>query len=1063
MSDERKKELIVIAHEHKTATRYIRETLDHSVIVLPTYLQNLDSYFKDFYQSDEDNYFSNLSLDFKYKMWVYMKGGRVRDKDEDLYLSIRIDDIHIKSWGENYRKEVEEDGKRYEVWSEKQRELKRLDPLLTSKFEINSFDEVYFFPTREKTLQCIFDQLEVSFTFPLAMMVNYNELETKRDKEYIMGDLLKEYSDTYYKAHTSYKKDIYKHFEIEDLEKLILEIKEREYLYVEKPFIHVLYKEKGVNIVIQEDEYTHKLMRVYIKYSDGDKIKSIKEKVKDELLGIHLTLYEKTNYNGFFNILKHDFSVNFTLIADMLFTAPLFKDFLINQESDKATKEKDNLSLYYIEPWNQFKNGNDPDNREYRENKITFSITNQSDGLRIQITRCKNVEKFKYVITRIFATYDKIKDTIIKSYNDILNQSTRLLGVSTLLSTEEGKKKGKTKQKKSGERTRFEILKDELSYLFTTSYTSSISCQNNQLPKFYDTEEEANRAVEELKVKFGKDDLYSLGFPSDEHLQELKQTSKGKEVIKKWYVCDQDKKFVYPGLKSTENKKLDKDYLFNNSYVPCCFKKNQQTKKGNAWDKYFNKVIKEKTISKLIKSNKILVKGQTGELKDNIHLLLEAADPLNTYVRHYTPISPHSFIESVLLSLGKDTNDLQTIRNELTQDDALLNVVKQECFDMTLQEIKEFIQSERYFDPRLFTRLLEEKYKCNILVFERNKSIPKGNILKRRSKYYLSSYLSDTQLDSVLIIEHTGGVTYQTSYPHCEYILKKSSGQMDSKIFRILSQNFEKMDQLPYKIMDIIIPFKSEDLESQYIDDYGKTRVLKLKTGLYVETSPLPPLPLPLFKMSQIKKSDLNSIYAFAQTYRLRLQSQKILNNNVVSLCFVRDGVEYIVHLKTSCTKMEGVLTQDYLSYISVNKHSKYRQWLQMKKITQHILEEARFALSKKLNEDQSEVNPYIFIYTYIQENTVIDKNFKYANLNDEFGKKRGVFNENGKLVLVDNEMKQNVLYTLFLDYVRNKNNLVDKYKRLRIHKDYNSLLDFTPHRNEALFYGLEAFLGWLG
>ena len=64
---------------------------------------------------------------------------------------------------------------------------------------------------------------------------------------------------------------------------------------------------------------------------------------------------------------------------------------------------------------------------------------------------------------------------------------------------------------------------------------------------------------------------------------------------------------------------------------------------------------------------------------------------------------------------------------------------RQELYDLTSNQIIDLLQSDTYLDPRLFIRLLEDKFKCNI-----------NPIIEANNKGFL--YLSNKEFASFIIV-----------------------------------------------------------------------------------------------------------------------------------------------------------------------------------------------------------------------------------------------------------------------------------------------------------------------
>ena len=120
---------------------------------------------------------------------------------------------------------------------------------------------------------------------------------------------------------------------------------------------------------------------------------------------------------------------------------------------------------------------------------------------------------------------------------------------------------------------------------------------------------------------------------------------------------------------------------------------------------------------------------------------------------------------------------------------------KQEMYDYTTDEIINKINNnDEYFDPKLFIRILEIKYNCNIFIFTRNN---KGQlILPRHIKGY---YKIKNKNKSVFIYEHMGSDTDRAEYPQCEIIVRKGIDET------VTTDNFDYNSDISKNIYNVFL------------------------------------------------------------------------------------------------------------------------------------------------------------------------------------------------------------------------------------------------------------------
>ena len=193
----------------------------------------------------------------------------------------------------------------------------------------------------------------------------------------------------------------------------------------------------------------------------------------------------------------------------------------------------------------------------------------------------------------------------------------------------------------------------------------------------------------------------------------------------KLYICP-DEEYPFPGVKENRNLSNRDDY----PYLPCCYKKPQTGSKNYKayYGENLEKAIEEKN-RRVILTNRILGIDVFGVLPEYLNRLLLSFDPDKYYYRQGVSRSPNSFIECVQYAIGgsvyaKDDiksiqEGLKNIRLNLVQEKKYIGVCKQENYDITELAITQHLrQTQLYFDPKKYVRILEEYYNCNIYLFD---------------------------------------------------------------------------------------------------------------------------------------------------------------------------------------------------------------------------------------------------------------------------------------------------------------------------------------------------------
>ena len=372
-------------------------------------------------------------------------------------------------------------------------------------------------------------------------------------------------------------------------------------------------------------------------------------------------------------------------------------------------------------------------------------------------------------MSKLLALYNTEKEDVVRFYE-------RYLGPGIL------EKAGKKVVRTTGKI----FLKDIDPELFDPRMSNySRQCQPKFQPRIVNDEEAEQLQDEDKEVmKYPKPDAY--GDPRN-------------------YVCDRPEniasKHIYPGVKvNNYNQQHIKKY----PVLPCCYTKPQNTTK--AWREYYDKTPAAQqsdahdqtdggqdtdqgpVLGRIIQGVKFLQIDQMGELPQNIKKLLESYDDDYKYYRRGISLvgSPNSFLECCLQLFDIDFQETfgvgkQTTRDELNEfiiakrvelaRNSKLETIRQENYEFSVEEIYTNILNQNiYFDPHRYIRLLEDKYKINIILFSRINQ-PDGTFtIPHHSMNYLR--WNQQYEKTIMIYEHSGSDEVDaTDFPHCELIV----------------------------------------------------------------------------------------------------------------------------------------------------------------------------------------------------------------------------------------------------------------------------------------------------
>jgi hypothetical protein len=129
----------------------------------------------------------------------------------------------------------------------------------------------------------------------------------------------------------------------------------------------------------------------------------------------------------------------------------------------------------------------------------------------------------------------------------------------------------------------------------------------------------------------------------------------------------------------------------------------------------------------------------------------------------------------VEMSLKQKYDRVDIILNEISrQNDDFFVVSKQELYDYSYDDIRNyFIKKDAYIDPDLFINIFAIYYNCNIVVFNKNKKHPNGELSVPRNSITHLQYKPNPSLKTVIIIKYQPTEKDNLSWPYqCELLIK---------------------------------------------------------------------------------------------------------------------------------------------------------------------------------------------------------------------------------------------------------------------------------------------------
>lgn len=765
-----------------------------------------------------------------------------------------------------------------------------------------------------------------------------------------------------------------------------------------------------------------------------------------------------------------NFRLDRPIFLDLILLNKIISNFCNVDERLRINKEKGGVYLYF-----SF-NENDKD-----DDIITCSITEQvvektnqelmkrfkelkvnQPYMKLRITKVRNIEtaeKFKYVFSRILTIYSNERDKIINEYEKYINKFEDVL--KKLNNDIE------LKRRKSV-RTR-DMLKDVIPDQFTSGY-SRWSCPAGREPKIIGTKdgEDVPEEVNDLRSK----NVQVMLFPKENEV----------DYPKYYYSCHHNKNHKYPGLRINKLSNKQKYPI-----VPCCFKmdhlrKNSVLKEYYESDKINLSHFRDKKDDdddvknkRIFTTNKMLKPKQIGYLVKNINNYFATIDFEGSYYRKGVNIGPNSVIETILSVVDKNfekykQEELQKKIIKIREDIVKLvddSDVFQSAYNYTPETLKNYLRdTNKYFNPNLLCRLLEEFFKCNLFIFTQNEKNQDGIL---DSVYFKKQYLSykKEKKPYIFIYQHTGTDLDIKDYPHCELIYRVDNNnkkdidyyfKQNYEVVKRTEEIFRKIYISDLKNIDIELKFKTKII-SQGIDYNGKTRFLQFK-NICLLSSPLPPLILKQeYNYSPI---DIKIAEKFLKDEDVKIHTYKFSRNNIVGIRFYKDGFSFYIPIIPFVK--EGGNKDGEIIYPTNIAESQLTLYNDYHKITRYLIEYMLYLFSVKYKLDSKNgevtINDY-YIEKFVKEYTRVDPSFEYGVVPRIFSMKSGVMKDN-KLILTSNLALKKLVYILRV-YIRNNLELVKKYSEfIYIQSYYDDIKDFSYSNNNPIIYGNNSLIKWI-
>lgn len=770
-------------------------------------------------------------------------------------------------------------------------------------------------------------------------------------------------------------------------------------------------------------------INININYSEST-IDELKQKILSSLINLQMTITEETEeqLSGITFFPKQNFNVY--IMSDFIMNNSIASTFMAVDESKKASKTKAGLYLHFFIGQEEgtcsiiSKQAEKTDQEIKNVDRKIISLG--EDFIRLRVSKAKNIEiidSFIQNFSKLLRLYYESRDEIIGFYKKYIPSFGK-----------EGEEKGKKQYMISN--------RDLVPELFVSGY--SRRCPNP--PKIVD---------EEYKAK-------------NEQIMLFPKTPE--EGPQNYYVCE-DEKYAYIGLR-INNLKNKERY----QYIPCCYEKDQLSKKNSGYNAYLNNLKKNKGAQQnILVTDKFVFIDEFAQLPKNINNLFYSLDSNFEYFRKGVHNTKFSFLECVLEGALEDfsrrtRNDkLKILNREFESIVGYENmaVASQENPGYSVEQMRESLVKEPHMDPRRWIRLCEVIYDCKIFIFSKKPDSMEGIMETPNFKGIYLSY-NQKQKKTVFIYEHTGSESDRSFYPRCELIVKWNKSvdvsdihySFNGKIIEKYTDFLQKcvkqyyFNQIQNKITQInYFGELPQIFVSQIIDSYGKARGLLTKDGFILLTDPIPPLNLPLTNIIKNSVSSAKNIFDFIKKNGFNLKSQYIVKNTIKEINIVFNNYHFTIKTDIPDYKLDAPLelNQKYPDFGKIvegtyDSTGNTMYFNKIKKISSILLEYFVYMYSdfvknneiclesikdfvenkillKEKNEYIVPLLPFIY-YEYLEENNFV---------------------RDGKLIVPSNDVLRKLIYSLRLRIVINLFSVREYHKK-------HEITDFYVYIDQYLF-----------
>jgi hypothetical protein len=590
------------------------------------------------------------------------------------------------------------------------------------------------------------------------------------------------------------------------------------------------------------------------------------------------------------------------------------------------------------------------------------------------------------------------------------------------------------------------------------------------------------------------------------------------EAVKRYYVCNHTT-HPYPGLRKN---KLENKHKY--PYIPCCYIKNQDREGTKLRHYYVQTDIREQqtAVQDIFLSNKILPPGMSGVLPENIKQLFSMINPEPEYrfVRFGINNNYNSLLEAVMISLNhsnlqfvepEDRPPIVEKQRKLLNANAMVyaNSARQELYDHELEDIAERLKREK-LNALEFVHVMEQYFDCSIFLFTSNDKNPQGTLsippysqihvktIPTRPTVFIYQLSKLSEIHCELIVQTIVGLPKMLQNMTTVFTFNDHIVQQVWKVFTNINRTFTSTGpitpvMLPYvkgslymkPTKNIVIP-----VVSQYIDVYGKTRMINIKYNnelISVMCDPIAPYASPT--STNINRATVSDVLKICELFSGTIVEQRFNENNICREIVVIlpslsvqdprylvyqnvnlpvDGIKLVflcnenIHLRDvpRCTNPE---------YETIFKYEKTPLSLYdtNRKIAKLLVHYSLYMYSTFLHSRNVQPTDKLLVLWINNHTSILPGAFegavkKYKSDIDNidyvrFDKQTPFITSQNRLLLPSGEVQLRLAYMCRLYMNTNADKLLMFYKKKSIEGFYSEISDFLSMPNQSIFEDIKA------